>query len=424
MTLEIPRISQSELNIEEKTRSNPLTWKGQFSPQLVEAHLRAYAVSGQTILDPFAGSGTVLLESLRLGMKSIGVEINPAAVSLARLYSAAKLPGANRAKALDTIEDLLRQVAPMDDLPLFGGALSATGTDSHAAAAGRSLVSILEHLPQPSLERDLAESLVVAADLYAAPNWSRVSSKWREIRTLVESLPFSESAPTVYLGDARSLPATDQSVDLVFTSPPYINVFNYHQQYRLSTEAVGWSILPFARCEIGSNRKFRGNRLLTVVQYCLDMSLALREVARVMRPGARAIFVVGRESNVRKTPFFNAELLKDIAAQAAGAELVLQQERVFSNRFGQSIYEDILHFRCAAAVPDLSTSMREARSVARAALSHALGRTTDTSIAEDIQAAIEKTDEIEVSDFLRNGSVDLVPACLHTSAFASAAQAT
>src|SRR5690349_742908 len=79
-------LSQSALNIDDKRRSNPLTWKGQFSPQLVEAHLHAYAKSGDCVLDPFAGSGTVIFEGLRAGLNPVGVEINPAAVTLARLY--------------------------------------------------------------------------------------------------------------------------------------------------------------------------------------------------------------------------------------------------------------------------------------------------------------------------------------------------
>ena len=94
---------------------------------------------------------------------------------------------------------------------------------------------------------------------------------------------------------------------MVLTSPPYINVHNYHQQFRRSTEALDWDVLSFARSEIGSNRQNRANRFLTVIQYSLDMALALRELARVARPGARLILVLGRESFVRGGRFFNGE---------------------------------------------------------------------------------------------------------------------
>jgi len=55
-------IPQEKLNILTKTRSNPLAWRGQFSPQLIEAILNTYCLPNSIILDPFAGSGTVLLE--------------------------------------------------------------------------------------------------------------------------------------------------------------------------------------------------------------------------------------------------------------------------------------------------------------------------------------------------------------------------
>ncbi len=63
-------ISQSDLDIDEKKRSNPFPWRGQFSPQLIETLLEAYCPSGSTILDPFAGSGTVLLEAARQGLSA------------------------------------------------------------------------------------------------------------------------------------------------------------------------------------------------------------------------------------------------------------------------------------------------------------------------------------------------------------------
>ena len=36
-------ISQSELNIDNKTRSNLFCWNGQFSPQFIETMLKKYA---------------------------------------------------------------------------------------------------------------------------------------------------------------------------------------------------------------------------------------------------------------------------------------------------------------------------------------------------------------------------------------------
>lgn len=61
-------IPQTNLNIVEKIRSNPFVWRGQFSPQLIEVLLKAYCLPNSIILDPFAGSGTVLIEAGNLGL--------------------------------------------------------------------------------------------------------------------------------------------------------------------------------------------------------------------------------------------------------------------------------------------------------------------------------------------------------------------
>ena len=82
-----------------------------------------------------------------------------------------------------------------------------------------------------------------------------------------------------------------------------------------------------------------------MIQYCLDMAGAMREAARVCREGARMIYVVGRESRIMGVPFCNSELIYDIGAEILGFNFEMRQERYFMNRFGQVIYEDILHFR-------------------------------------------------------------------------------
>ena len=80
-------IEQGLLDIEKKERCNLLAWNGQFSPQLVEVLLEAYAPTHATVLDVFAGSGTVLYECGRRALRGIGAEINPAAFYLASVYT-------------------------------------------------------------------------------------------------------------------------------------------------------------------------------------------------------------------------------------------------------------------------------------------------------------------------------------------------
>ena len=65
-------VPQASLNIENRTRTNLLPWAGQFSPQLVEELLTAHGEGAETVADPFAGSGTSLIEAARLGKVALG----------------------------------------------------------------------------------------------------------------------------------------------------------------------------------------------------------------------------------------------------------------------------------------------------------------------------------------------------------------
>jgi hypothetical protein len=54
---------------------------GNFIPQIPHQMMLRYTKAGEWVLDPFAGSGTTLLECLRLGRHGLGVELNPEVVT-------------------------------------------------------------------------------------------------------------------------------------------------------------------------------------------------------------------------------------------------------------------------------------------------------------------------------------------------------
>ncbi len=56
-------------------------------PQIARRLLRRYAKPGDLVLDPFCGSGTVLVEARLYGMNSVGIDINPLACLLAKVKS-------------------------------------------------------------------------------------------------------------------------------------------------------------------------------------------------------------------------------------------------------------------------------------------------------------------------------------------------
>ncbi len=389
-------VPQSSLDITERVRTNPFPWTGQFSPQFVEHLLANYASESAVVLDPFAGSGTSLVEAARLRISVIGCDINIAAVILSRVYGIANIDKNRREKTLVEFRKLLDGVIAPPHGPLFSN--GSSGREGRAELES-GLLRLWHDSPSDTIQ-DLAAALIVLCDFHrSALDAATVHKTWRRIEETVSNLPYSAKPIVMHHADARDLPVDTNSVDMVLTSPPYINVLNYHQKYRRSVESMGWDVLANAPSEIGSNRQNRGNRFRTVIQYSLDMALALREMVRVSKPGARLILVLGRESRVRGERFFNGELVSEIAVRSVGIKMDRRQERVFRNRYGNNIYEDILHFCSKGEVPDRSLVLKKAKRIAGTTLSATRSSLPD-DVRLDIKDALDRLDTINPSPMM------------------------
>lgn len=374
-TTEIP---QSDLNIDIRTRTNLFAWNGQFSPQFVEAELKKYSKPNYFVIDPFLGSGTVLYECARKGLRAYGTELNVSAFYMAKICELCILNITDRWSLLFDIDAIINNVLNTSEFIPSLKKIINSATDSKIA--------------------NILSTLIVLLDIYnneASANL--ITDKWSKLREIIIALPYSQNTITVDNGDARCLAIPDDSADMLLTSPPYINVFNYHQKYRASVEALGYNVLSIAKSEFGSNRKHRSNRLYTVIQYCIDIALSLKEANRVCKENARMIYVVGRESTVLGYSFCNSELVYNLGSRIFGFDLLLRQERVFKNRYGQMIYEDILHFnnKKTTKLTDNDIILK-ARSIAIESLKSKLSQ--DNKNLELLNDAILKADNIIQSE--------------------------
>ena len=324
-------IPQEKLDIIEKNRANLFAWRGQFSPQLIETILTYYCPSNSVILDPFVGSGTVLLEASYLSLEAYGFEINPAAYIMSHTYEF--INDSQKKEVLKNLRNIIDQEFP---LRIF-----------EVSDQVENLVDKLQNTRNmlPDRSKVLFDALVIILDVCKNKITQEfIQKKFSHLSNIITNLPYSQKPIRVGLSDARSLPLENNQIDFVVTSPPYINVFNYHQNYRQSAEILGWDLLKIAKSEIGSNRANRSNRFYTVVQYCLDMGDILKELARVSKQQARIVLIVGQESNVLGVPFYNADIIEKIGVKTKLFQKVLRQKRKFKNKFGKVIIEDIINF--------------------------------------------------------------------------------
>jgi len=255
-----------------------------FPPHLVRDYLQRFGVGQQhRILDPFCGTGTVLVECRKLGMASVGIEAHPLTHFVSRvkvdwtpdpegLHSHAALVAEHALRVL-TGQGL--QDAPSGGTPPRPGRLRTLPAEAAALLLKNSIsplplhkvLVLLEQLDRVQDERfamherlALAHALVttignlrfgpevglgtIKGDAPVIGPWLQLVDRMsHDLRTLREG-----RAPqtTVLQGDARrcSVLLPPQSIDAVFTSPPYPNEKDYTRTTRLETVLLGFLRTP------------------------------------------------------------------------------------------------------------------------------------------------------------------------------------
>jgi len=389
-------IPQARLDLVNRYRTSLFPWRGQFSPEFIELMLTEYTSSDSVVADPFVGSGTTLFEAARKSLTCFGAEINPAAVVMARTVRFVNLELFERESYIRSAQTIIEKHLPIRYIgDLFSSLEGQIG--SNLPPIEDSIKAMLrEASREPLVYAIIANTIIQFMESDGEKSPDAFFYAFKKHRTIIEQLSYSQNPSTVFHCDARALPFDDDSIDFIVTSPPYINVFNYHQNYRPAMELMAWNILTVARSEFGSNRKNRGNRFLTVVQYTIDMLQALLEMRRIIRPSGRIVIVIGRESAVRGFSFQNGKIVAALAVGGANLRLDIRQERKFKTRFGKMIYEDILHFVPSVETPPVLDNF--AYCLAQHILSEAVGKATD-DVRTDILAAIHKTLTIQASPY-------------------------
>lgn len=387
---------QDKLDVNTKKRANLFNWRGQFTPEFVEYIIETFNCTPDSlILDPFAGSGTVLIESARKGIRSVGFEINPAAFQMANFYKYANLDIKERQDLVTSIESKL---APA--LEQLNGQALYLDVKGYRNSF-KNLIGFAQYIRPKCSEKELPYFMNM---LFSSEKDKKltlkasISKSFSYFRNALYGLPYATPEISVHHKDARQVGEYyENKVDLILTSPPYINVFNYHQNYRAVTESFDYDILKVAHSEFGSNRKNRGNRLLTVIQYCIDMEESLMSFWQSLKPNGKIVMVVGRESNVRKTPFFNGEIVLELIHGMNCFSLIEKSERAFINKFGKRIVEDIV---IVEKIITVQPNIGIAREVAKKHIM-ATKPLAPKEVEGDFDDAINKIDEVVASPIFK-----------------------
>jgi hypothetical protein len=314
-------LSWSERDLPERERTKHVhrlhPYLGKFIPQVVEVLLSRYFAPGQHVLDPFAGSGTTLVQSLESGLDATGVDVAAFNCLLmdvkARQYNPFVLERDLRA-AHERIGDgksgrsnayVKRWFAPQAARELL---------------AFRSLIDEYEHADvlrvilaraARSARRTTHFDLDFPREPQLEPYWCHKHR--RECRpvetaeqflcrytldTLARLKAFAhlrgqDCRARVIHGDIRDVKLLED-FDGIITSPPYPGLIDYHEQHRYAYELLGLD--DRRQLEVGAAAA--GTSRAAIAAYINGIVDAFRAASRALRPGAPVLIVVNDRRNL------------------------------------------------------------------------------------------------------------------------------
>jgi hypothetical protein len=327
------------------------------------------------VLDPMMGSGTVLAVARARGHVAHGIDIDPLAVLLAKVWTTAVDVRKVEGKAIEVLEKAKKDFG----CRRVGDAYPQTA-DSETRKfirywfddyARRQLASLSEAIGsvRDDRVRDVLwcafSRLIITKQSGASLAMDLSHSRPHRVFKHAPVKPFNKftdavrhvlrnsiqhdqlgrgPATKVSLGDARSLAIESGTIDLVLTSPPYLNAIDYMRCSKFTLVWMGYSTreLTGIRTEsVGTesgDQEARDSQSIqrvisdlkltprlssrdeaVLAHYISDMRAAVSEVTRVLSPGGRAVYVVG-ENTVRGTFIPNAKIVSAVA-QLSGLKI-------------------------------------------------------------------------------------------------------
>ncbi len=368
-----------EKDLPEKERTKHVhrlhPYLGKFVPQLVEIFLRKYFAPGQTVLDPFCGSGTTLVQAHELGINAIGYDVSAFNVLLCRAKATRYDLATARQEVLDILEKvrIATQTNPHQltlwetetTLPRLSEVDDPYLKQWFAPQALQELLTYRRFIETEGYEYQDLLKIILSRSARSArltthfdldfPKRPQTEPYWcykhsRECQPTTEAFKFlkrysldtlrriedfaarrTNAKVTIHHADSRRV--TLPPIDGVLTSPPYVGLIDYHEQHAYAYHLLGLKdrrdeeIGPAAR---GASQKAKR-------QYKKDIAEVFRRTADSMPPGGRMIVVASDRAN-----------LYDEIARLVGVEVEGIVKRHVNRRTGRrasEFYESIFIWR-------------------------------------------------------------------------------
>jgi SAM-dependent methyltransferase len=336
--LETLNLNWTEKDLPEKVRTKHVhrlhPYLGKYIPQLAEVFLRKYFRTGQTVLDPFCGSGTTLVQANELGINAIGCDISSFNVLLSRVKSAKYDISLMRMEVLDILEKARRATQSShnelslwhEDMPALPHTASNYLRLWYAPNALRELLVYRKLIIDGCYTYSDLLKIILSRSARSArltthfdldfPKQPQTEPYWcykhrRQCHPTMEAFKFLRrySLDTIRRIEEASALRTNATVNVwhvdsreadlppldgIITSPPYVGLIDYHDQHKYAYHLLDLedkSSMEIGPASNGSSQKAQR-------QYQEDIALVFRRIGQKMPSGGRMIVVAADKANL------------------------------------------------------------------------------------------------------------------------------
>lgn len=270
-------------------------YKGKYHPRLVRSIFNIIGLNyGQTILDPFLGSGTTALEARLFGLNSIGFDISP----VCTLVSNVKVTAGQVANKLDQYAlDAIKSMKYDFEITKNELSKNTSLTNNHEKNKYQKFLNGLKDERIRNFYR--VAQIIFASDrgrrqrLFEAfeKNVGLMIRSAIDLREVENNIKADRrlGKTQIEICDAKNLKLPDETIDGIITSPPYSIALNYMENDKYALQEMGVDIRKLSNDCIG----VKGNRDTKCELYVKDMEHCYDEMYRVLKDNAYCVVVIG-----------------------------------------------------------------------------------------------------------------------------------
>lgn len=331
------RLWSGNYNAKESSIQQLAPYVGKLKSRMVRVLIELYSNPGDTVFDPFCGSGVVPFEAVLMGRNAIANDLSPYAYTITK----GKLSSpASKSEALLQARELINEVerlAPavdVESVPAWVKEFFHPRTLKEILAAffilqrqqnyflTACLLGILHHVrpgflsyPASHLTPYLRRKKYPAEQFPSMYQYrdlrSRLTAKVeRAYRHTLFTHPRESVEWKVLQENAMQLSLLSSSVNTIISSPPYFGALDYARDNRLRLWFLG----------IHDWKELDHSLTASDQVYLPQMSQCLRELNRVLNDGGYCILVLGdveRNGNKKET----AKIISDLAYEASNGQI-------------------------------------------------------------------------------------------------------